>query len=87
MVGSTMAAVKVTADAKLEGVKRINLTFRRSEYSPQTLLGLDVSTLPPLGINFPQAVSNVGWLDTTYVDEDLRIGRALGGNLFVLTRV
>lgn len=28
-----------------------------------------------------------GWLDITYLDEDLRIGRGNEGNLFVLTRV
>lgn len=28
-----------------------------------------------------------GWLDVTYLDEDLRIGRGNGGSVFVLTRV
>jgi hypothetical protein len=27
------------------------------------------------------------WLDVTYLDGDLRIGRGNGGSLFVLTRV
>lgn len=51
------------------------------------LLGRDVSTtLPPLKIDFPQP-TNVGWVDTTYVDDDIRIARAFGGNVFVLARV
>ncbi|NES67491.1 MAG: fibrillin, partial [Okeania sp. SIO2D1] len=28
-----------------------------------------------------------GWLDITYLDEDLRIGRGNQGNVFVLSRV
>ncbi|PSB54915.1 fibrillin, partial [filamentous cyanobacterium CCP1] len=28
-----------------------------------------------------------GWLDITYLDDDLRIGRGNEGNIFVLTKV
>lgn len=78
---------KVNAASKVESDKRISLVFRSSQYLPQTLLGRDVSaTLPPFTINLPQ-LPGAGWVDTTYVDDDIRVARAFGGNLFVLARV
>ncbi|CAM9821404.1 unnamed protein product [Scytosiphon promiscuus] len=87
--GSTTARLKVLAASGLEGDKRLTLSFRSSQYSPQTLLGRDVSsTLPPLKVSFPEIPgTNAGWVDTTFIDEDIRVARAFGGNLFVLARV
>lgn len=83
----TFRAPQVNAAAKVESEKRISLKFRSSQYLPQTLLGWDVSnTFPPLTINLPQ-LPGAGWVDTTFVDQDIRVARALGGNLFVLARV
>lgn len=78
---------KVNAASKVENRRRISLAFRSSQYLPQMLLGRDVSaTLPPFTINLPQ-LPGAGWVDTTYVDDDIRVARAFGGNLFVLARV
>lgn len=80
---------QVLAASGLEGDKRLTLSFRSSQYSPQTLLGRDVSsTLPPLKVSFPEIPgTNAGWVDTTFIDEEIRVARAFGGNLFVLARV
>jgi hypothetical protein len=41
-----------------------------------------------LAIDFPiKREDQKGWLETTYLDQDLRIGRGNEGNLFVLKRV
>ncbi|CAN0150923.1 unnamed protein product, partial [Ectocarpus sp. 8 AP-2014] len=72
--GSTSARLEVFAAASLEGDKRLTLSFRRSQYSPQTLLGRDVSaTLPPFKVSFPEIPgTNAGWIDTTFIDEEIR---------------
>eukprot|EP00904_Undaria_pinnatifida_P009657 jgi/Undpi1/5821/HiC_scaffold_2.g01095.m1 len=86
-MGITSARLKVLAASSVEGDRRITLSFRSSQYSPQTLLGRDVSaTLPPLKFSLPQ-IPGAGWVDTTFIDDDIRVARAFGGNLFVLARV
>lgn len=68
---------QVLAASSLEGDKRLTLSFRSSQYSPKTLLGRDVSsTLPPLRVKFPEIPgTNAGWVDTTFIDEDIRVAR------------
>lgn len=86
-VGFPSYVKQVLAASSVEGDRRITLSFRSSQYSPQTLLGRDVSaTLPPLKFSLPQ-IPGAGWVDTTFIDDDIRVARAFGGNLFVLARV
>lgn len=70
---------QVLAASALEGDKRITLSFRSSQYAPQTLLGRDVSsTLPPFKISFPEIPgTNAGWIDTTFIDEEIRVARSV----------
>lgn len=70
---------QVLAASALEGDKRITLSFRSSQYAPQTLLGRDVSsTLPPFKIRFPEIPgTNAGWIDTTFIDEEIRVARSV----------
>ncbi len=37
-------------------------------------------------IDIPVNDDQLNWLDTTYLDEDLRVGRGSGGSIFVLTK-
>ncbi len=71
---------QVLAASSIEGDKRLTLSFRSSQYSPKTLLGRDVSsTLPPLKVNFPEIPgTNAGWVDTTFIDEEIRVARYCG---------
>jgi hypothetical protein len=77
----------------------VNVSFERGVFGLQGLLGyrdpqqfLQTLELTPKlsllrGIDFtisPQR--EPGWLEITYLDEDLRIGRGNQGNLFVLRR-
>lgn len=68
---------QVLAASSIEGDKRLTLSFRSSQYSPMTLLGRDVSsTLPPLKVSFPEIPgTNAGWVDTTFIDEEIRVAR------------
>jgi len=91
----------VAVTARLEPVsqRRVNVSFERGVFGLQGLLGyrdpqqfLQTLELTPKlsllrGIDFtisPQR--EPGWLEITYLDEDLRIGRGNQGNLFVLRR-
>jgi hypothetical protein len=51
---------------------------KSSNKSPKKLLAIDVQI---------KREDQKGWLETTYLDQDLRIGRGNEGNLFVLRRV
>eukprot|EP00640_Fibrocapsa_japonica_P002649 CAMPEP_0113944118 /NCGR_PEP_ID=MMETSP1339-20121228/30647_1 /TAXON_ID=94617 /ORGANISM="Fibrocapsa japonica" /LENGTH=249 /DNA_ID=CAMNT_0000949193 /DNA_START=192 /DNA_END=940 /DNA_ORIENTATION=- /assembly_acc=CAM_ASM_000762 len=92
LIGSSVARLKVRARGKVESSKRIAINFLSSELQPQTLLGRDItglfSSLPPLKVEFPtQAPQPFGYVDTTYVDDEMRVARSLGENLFVLIKV
>jgi hypothetical protein len=52
--------------------------FIRQLESGQKLLAIDASL---------QARDQQGWLDVTYLDQDMRIGRGNEGSVFVLTKV
>ena len=92
----------VAVTARLEPVsqRRANVCFERGVLGLQRLLGyrspqqfLQTLELTPKlsllqGVDFsisPQRAP--GWLEITYLDDDLRIGRGNQGNLFVLRRV
>ena len=74
MAGSSVEEVKVTASGKVKSEKRLDITFEKIALRPKTLVGRDVSeTLPPLTVPLR---SPVGFIETTYVDKDIRIARA-----------
>ncbi|KAG5188583.1 hypothetical protein JKP88DRAFT_347868 [Tribonema minus] len=65
---------------------RLNLAFQSSAFTPLTFLGRKVDdVLRPLKFNFPSKLRNVGWLEHSFVDKDIRIARAFG-SMFVLLR-
>mmetsp|Transcript_16497 Transcript_16497/g.29161 ORF Transcript_16497/g.29161 Transcript_16497/m.29161 type:complete len:221 (-) Transcript_16497:435-1097(-) len=85
---STVARLKVKASGKVESGTRVAIKFISSEFSPRTFLGQEVSgLLPAPRFSFPQVANPIGWIENTYVDDSLRVCRAIGDNVFVLTRV
>jgi hypothetical protein len=100
--GPPLLAGLVTVAANLEPVsdRRVNVRFKRGIFGLQSLLGyqnpsqfiqmLQTSDKLSLlkGIDFSiNADRQSGWLEITYLDQDLRIGRGNQGNLFVLQKV
>jgi hypothetical protein len=88
----------VSVAARFEPVskQRVNVRFERSVVGLQSLLsyqspGQFIQTLqadkklPALDFKI-DPTNQKGWLDITYLDDDLRIGRGNVGSLFVLTR-
>ncbi|WP_299411487.1 PAP/fibrillin family protein [Acaryochloris sp. IP29b_bin.148] len=77
--------------------RRVQVNFERSilgvkglmNYSSlDTLISRLETQGPVAALNIPlNAERSVGWLETTYLDEDMRIGRGNNDSLFVLTRV
>lgn len=70
-------------DAALTGgvCKRLAVAFQRVSF---TLGSLPSLTLPLDWVNDGKGPE--GWLDTTYLDEDLRLGRGDKGSTFVTVR-
>ncbi|HEY9621755.1 MAG TPA: PAP/fibrillin family protein [Crinalium sp.] len=89
----------VSVAARFEGAgdRRVNVNFERfvlglqrlANYrSPSQFVEQLESGKALLTIDFPiTRREQSGWLDTTYLDEDLRIGRGNEGSVFVLTKV
>lgn len=77
--------------------RRVQVNFERSivgvkglmNYpSLDTLISRLETQSPVAALSFPLDTDrSAGWLETTYLDEDLRIGRGNNDSLFVLTRV
>ncbi len=67
----------VAGSQTLAGYKDIDSFIERLR-SPKKLLAIDFSI---------KRTDQKGWLETTYIDQDLRIGRGNEGNVFVLRRV
>ena len=88
--------VSVAAKFEPAGEKRVNVKFERSIIGLQRLIGYKspddfIQQIEGgkkfLAIDFPiNSNDQQGWLDTTYIDADLRIGRGNEGSLFVLTK-
>jgi hypothetical protein len=88
--------VSVVASFEPVSDRRINVNFQRSIVGLQRLFGYQTPShyiqqiesgkkFPP----FDFAIDNrdrKAWLDITYLDEDMRIGRGNEGNVFVLSK-
>ncbi|MGK7923554.1 MAG: PAP/fibrillin family protein [Trichodesmium sp.] len=89
--------ISVTAKFETVSEKRVNVKFNRSilglqrfinYQSPNGLIAEIESGKKFTAIDFSiQNRDQKGWLDITYLDEDLRIGRGNQGSVFVLNKV
>ena len=88
----------ISVCAKFEPVseRRVNVRFERSIVGFQRLIGYESANnfisqiergkkFPALDF-FIENREQKGWLDITYLDQDLRIGRGNEGSVFVLTK-
>ncbi|NJL47912.1 MAG: fibrillin [Leptolyngbyaceae cyanobacterium SM2_5_2] len=100
--GPPLLSGLVAVAARLEPVsnRRVEVRFERGVVGLQKLLGYVspsqfIGTLQTTdkfsllqGVDFSiNTERQSGWLEVTYLDDDLRIGRGNQGNLFVLQRV
>ncbi|MGB8697834.1 MAG: PAP/fibrillin family protein [Thermosynechococcaceae cyanobacterium] len=89
--------VTVTAQFTPVSDQRVQVQFQRSVIGLQRLLGYQSPSQwiellntdsKMMAIDFTiDSQRTPGWLDITYLDSDLRLGRGNEGNLFVLTKV
>lgn len=92
--------VSVSASLEIVSAKRINVKFERSIIGLQKLLGYispkdfikkieGEKYFFPLDFNLKILNNNnpPGWLEITYIDDNLRIGRGNEGNVFILERL
>jgi PAP_fibrillin len=94
------SVVSVSAQFTPISEKRVEVRFARSVLglqrlipyeSPDQLISLLNGTTKPKAVDFQINTQSgtqrrAGWLDVTYLDQDLRIGRGNEGSLFVLTK-
>ncbi len=89
--------VSVVASFSVVSERRVEVTFKRFVIGVQPLMSYQIDSflsllerkpeqIPALKIDLPSRDQR-GWLDITYLDEDLRIGRGSEGSLFVLDKV
>ncbi len=90
--------VAVRAKLNITSETRANVDFTLSLIGSQTVMNYDrdrflhlllhyPERLPGLKIKFSDKRPQKGWLEITYLDQDLRIGRGNQGSIFVLERV
>ncbi|KAI5384266.1 fibrillin protein 5 homolog [Lathyrus oleraceus] len=82
--GLTMLSGELTIEAsfKIASKTRVDITFEKSTIIPDQLMNVFRKNYDILlGIFNPE-----GWLEITYVDDNMRIGRDDKGNIFVLER-
>ena len=88
--------ISVVASFEPVSDRRINVNFQRSIIGLQRLLGYQTPSnyiqqiesgkkFPPLDFGIDNR-DRKAWLDITYLDEDMRIGRGNEGNVFVLSK-
>lgn len=93
----SVVSLRVRARCAVLTGSRLGLTFERAELPPPVLGGVDLGTRLGGGgvLSVPLSLGGggdgqTGWLDTTYLDGELRVGRApsVGGGetVFVLWR-
>ena len=88
----------VSVAARFEPVseRRVNVKFERSIVGLQRLINYRSPNnliqqieagkkFPPLDLNIENREQQ-GWLEITYLDEDLRVGRGNQGNVFILVK-
>jgi hypothetical protein len=99
-MSQTMSQTAALSDGEaFQGNRRVNVKFSRGVVGLQGLLGyqspaqyvakLEATEKMTLlqGVDFSiNSDRQQGWLEITYLDEDLRIGRGNQGSLFVLTK-
>ncbi|MEM1368833.1 MAG: PAP/fibrillin family protein [Cyanobacteria bacterium P01_H01_bin.15] len=87
--------VCVAAEFEPVSSRRVNVNFKRLIFGLQSLLGYrsaaefieqleNSKKFAPLDFEINREQS--GWLEITYLDDDLRLGRGNEGNVFVLAR-
>ena len=102
VMGPPLLSGLVAVAARLEPVsnRRVDVRFERGVFGLQTLLNYQnptqfihslqttrkFSLLKAIDFSI-NAERQAGWLEITYLDQDLRIGRGNQGNLFVLQKV
>ena len=98
IVGLPFLEGVVSVAARFEPVseRRVNVKFERSIIGLQSLLGYrsprEFIRQLEAGKKFPALDFSIenrdqqGWLEITYLDEDLRLGRGNEGNVFVLAK-
>ncbi|TFJ82584.1 hypothetical protein NSK_006010 [Nannochloropsis salina CCMP1776] len=90
-LGDSTARLRVEATSEILSPTRLSLTFQSAGFEPVTLFGMEVEQqLRVPKVDFWRS-PNVGWIETTYVDEKIRIGRSPGGlggqgSVFVFVR-
>jgi hypothetical protein len=98
IIGLPMLEGLVSVAATFEPVseRRVNVIFERSIIGLQRLFGYNSpgqfiqqiesgKKFLPLDFKIDRG-DQKGWLDITYLDQDMRIGRGNEGNIFVLTK-
>ena len=77
---------------------RVKVNFTQAMIGSQAIANFDLDSfltlmeyrperIPALKLKFSEQREQQGWLDITYLDGDLRVGRGNQGNVFVLERV
>lgn len=88
--------VSVTATFEIVSDRRVNVNFQRSIIGLQRIMGYSSPSqmiealeqgkqYSPLDFKIDSREQK-GWLEITYIDDDLRIGRGNEGNIFILSK-
>jgi hypothetical protein len=86
-VEQDFGAVEVQGTFELDTVpNRVVVSFEKCEITFKNGFVLDLSFLFSLRAALKGGEKAGGWLETTYLDKDIRIGRGNRGSLFILTR-